>query len=125
MSKFLIDTNVFSEIFKGNRDVTDFVEGIDALIDMTVYIECIQGSKSNAEKTSIKNYLATFAMFLLTAEVSELAIRLIDQYSNSHGLFLPDALIAATALENDLLIVTYNTKDFQFIDSLECQEPAT
>ena len=123
MSKFLIDTNVFSEVFKGNPYTTNFIESIDSLIDTTVYIECIQGSKSNVEKTFIKNYLATFPMLSLTYEISELAIRLIDRYSNSHGLFLPDALIAATALDNDLAIVTYNTKDFMFIDGLDCQVP--
>ncbi len=123
MSKFLIDTNVFSEIFKANRDVTDYVRGLDSIIDTTIYIECIQGSKSNAEKISIKNYLATFPIVSLTAGISEIAIRLIDQYSNSHGLFLPDALIAASALENDLAILTYNIRDFRFIAGLDCQKP--
>jgi len=37
---------------------------------------------------------------------------------------LPDALIAATALENDLTVVTYNVDDFKFIDGLKWQKPA-
>lgn len=50
--------------------------------------------------------------------------KLIDAYSNSHGLLLADALIAATALENDLTIVTYNIDDFKFIKDLKWQKPA-
>lgn len=50
-------------------------------------------------------------------------MELIDAYSNSFGLFLPDALIAATALENDLTIVTYNVNDFKFIQDLKWQKP--
>ena len=47
MSGFLIDTNVFSEIFKGDLEMSRFVIGLNSVIDATIYIECIQGSKSN------------------------------------------------------------------------------
>ena len=49
MIDHLTDTNVFSEIFKGNADVKKFVEGFENSIDSTVYVECLQGSKSNCE----------------------------------------------------------------------------
>ncbi len=124
MSKYLPDTNVFSKIFKGDLKVKSFVESLVAVIDATFYIECLQGSKSNQEKRFIKSYLSNFPILLITPKISERAIRLIDAYSNSFGLFLPDALIAATALENDLTIVTYNIDDFKFIDGLKYQKPA-
>ncbi len=54
------------------------------------YIECLSGSKCN-----FTNYSENFTTRY-------------DRYSNSHGLLLADALIAATALENDLTVVTYN-----------------
>jgi len=92
MSKYLPDTNVFSKIFKGDLKVKNFVESIVAVIDATVYIECLQGSKSNQEKRFIKSYLSNFPILLITPKISERAIRLIDAYSNSFGLFLPDAL---------------------------------
>ena len=55
----------------------------------------------------------------MDSDISQLAIELIDTYSNSHGLLLADALIAATALENDLTILTYNIDDFKFIKNLK------
>ncbi|HSK72866.1 MAG TPA: type II toxin-antitoxin system VapC family toxin [Pyrinomonadaceae bacterium] len=123
MSRFLPDTNVFSKVFKGDLALTQYVESLDAVIDTTVYIECLQGSKSNQEKQKIKKALDNFPLLLITPEVSVRAIDLIDKYSNSHGLLLPDALIAATALENDLTIVTYNVNDFKFIQDLKWQKP--
>lgn len=123
MSQYLPDTNVFSKIFKGDSAVKSFIENLDAVIDATVYIECLQGSKSNQEKRFIKGYLSNFPVLLITPKISERAISLIDAYSNSFGLFLPDALIAATALENDLTVVTYNVDDFKFINDLKYLKP--
>ena len=124
MSQFLIDTNVFSKVFGNNLSVKEFIEGLDAVIDATVYIECLQGSKANHEKRVIEKYLHKFPLLPITPTTSAKAIALIRNYSNSHGLLLPDALIAATALENDLVVVTYNVNDFKFIDGLKYQRPS-
>ena len=124
MSRFLPDTNVFSKIFGNNLLVKQFVESLDAVIDTTIYIECIQGSKSNQEKRVIEKYLTRFPLLPITPGSSGKAIELIRSYSNSYGLLLPDALIAATALENDLTIVTYNIDDFKFIGGLKTLKPA-
>jgi hypothetical protein len=124
VSQFLPDTNVFSKIFGNNLLVKQFVESLDAAIDATIYIECLQGSKSNREKRVIEKYLMRFPLLPITSASSIRAIELIRNYSNSHGLMLPDALIAATALENDLAVVTYNIDDFKFIQGLKYLEPA-
>jgi predicted nucleic acid-binding protein len=123
MTDHLIDTNVFSEIFKGNDQVKKFVEGLDCSIDVTVYVECIQGSKSSIEKRKIKKYLTRFPLFYHNAQISEQTIALIDAYSNSHGLMLPDAQIAAVCLVRDLTLVTYNVSDFKFIKGLKLRKP--
>lgn len=124
MSKCLPDTNVFSKIFAGDSDVRDFVESFDPAEDVTVYIECLQGSKANSEKLKIKKYLNNFPLLLLSPEISKRAILLIDKYSNSNGLLLPDALIASTVMEYDLILPTYNVGDFKFIDGLRFQQPS-
>ncbi len=123
MIDHLTDTNVFSEIFKGNADVKTFVESFENSVDATVYIECLQGSKSNHEKTIIKKYLSRFPVFYHTPDISKRTIALIEQYSNSHGLLLPDAQIAAVCLEYDLTLITYNVGDFKFINGLKHLKP--
>ncbi len=123
MSNHLPDTNVFSKIFKRNFDVQSFVEILNSVLCSTVYIECLQGSKSNQEKSRIKKYLETFSIFYQTEEISRRAVALIDRYSNTHGLTLADAQIAAVCLEIDLTLVTYNVKDFLFIAGLKITTP--
>lgn len=123
MSKFLPDTNVFAKIFGNDPKVKQFVESLDAVIDATIYIECIQGSKSNREKRVIEKYLTRFPLLPITSQSSLKALELIRSYSNSHGLFLPDALIAASALESDLTVLTYNINDFKFIQDLKYLKP--
>ncbi len=121
--KYLPDTNVFSEVFKGNQVVTDFVANLESVIDTTVYVECLQGSKSNQEKQVIRKVLDNFPLLPIDEKVSSRVIELIDTYSNSHGLLLEDALIAATAIENDLTVLNYNIADFQFIKDLNVEKP--
>ncbi|WP_081475148.1 PIN domain-containing protein [Caldithrix abyssi] len=58
-------------------------------------------------------------MLSLNEEITETAINLIEKYSKSHGLKIPDALIASTALYHDIILWTYNTKDFLFIEDIK------
>jgi predicted nucleic acid-binding protein len=124
MADFLIDTNVFSRIFTGDKNVKLFVETLDAAVDTVVYVECLQGSKSNREKRIVDRYLARFELSHLTAEISLRTIDLIRTYSNTHGLLLADALIAATCLDGGLTLVTYNVSDFHFISGLKYLKPS-
>lgn len=48
----------------------------------------------------------------------------METYSLSHKLSLPDALIAATAIEHDIPLYTLNLKDFRFISMLQLHTPA-
>ena len=123
MADYLLDTNVLSKIFYGDSTLKAFVDSLDAGIDTVVYIECIQGSISKKDKDLIKKSLASLAYFPLSAEIGYQATELIDSYSSSKGLFLADALIASTALVNDLTLVTYNVKDFKFIKGLSVIRP--
>lgn len=123
MIEYLIDTNVFSKVFKGDKAVTGYVANLEAAIDVTIYIECLQGSKSNQEKRIVKKVSDNYPLLPIAPKTSERAVELIDDYSNSHGLLLADALIAATALENDLTVLTYNGGDFKFIQNLKWRQP--
>lgn len=45
-------------------------------------------------------------------------MELIDRYALSHGLQMGDALVAATALEHDLTVLTANAKHLGAVDGL-------
>jgi len=75
-------------------------------------LELIQGAKNKDEVRKIEEYLTRFDLIHFDSVISWHSIRLIRNYSKSHGLMLPDAVIAATCLEHNLSLITFNTKDF-------------
>lgn len=81
------------------------------------------GFKVESGKAEDQTGLDNLPLLHITANISQTTINLIDSYSNSHGLFIADALIAASALENDLTLVTYNIGDLKFINGLKYLEP--
>jgi tRNA(fMet)-specific endonuclease VapC len=55
--------------------------------------------------------------------ISTQFIELMETYSLSHKLSIPDALIASTALVHKIDLYTLNLKDFCFIEGLNLHEP--
>ena len=123
MIEYLIDTNIFIAILKGNAKLKLFVESLACALDTTIYTELIQGSKDKAEVQKIEKYLTRFELVHFDKAISQRTLELIRTYSKSHGLMFGDAIIAATCLENDFTLLTYNVKDFRFIKSLKIQTP--
>jgi predicted nucleic acid-binding protein len=99
---------------------------MDKLIDIEfntsiiVKIEVLGFNGDPLEMQKIDDFLTFANIFYLDDIVSDKAIYLRKTYKK---LKLGDALIAATALVNDLVIVTRNTKDFQNIAGLEYLNP--
>ncbi len=123
MIEYLIDTNVFIAVLKGNAKLKSFIESLACALDTTVYIELIQGAKNKAEVQTIEKYLTRFELIHFEKDVSRKAIELVRTYSKSHGLMFGDAIIAATCLENNLILITYNVKDFRFVNGLKITQP--
>lgn len=66
--------------------------------------------------------MSTFSVISIDDSISKKAIDLIEYYAKSHGLMIPDAIIAATALVESVEIMTLNIKDFRFIKELKIFE---
>jgi len=56
-----------------------------------------------------------------TKTISERGVRLVEEHFLAHHLQLADALIAATAIERKLAVVTSNTKHFQLVKTLKVE----
>lgn len=55
----------------------------------------------------------------LEPAISDKAVELLKRFRLSHGLLIPDSLIAATDLVTGSPLATKNRSDFHFIDGLE------
>lgn len=82
-------------------------------------MELMLGATNKADMISITKKLSRFNIALINNDITLRAFELIQAYRLSHGLSLPDSMIAATALVADLELFTYNTKDFKFISGLK------
>ncbi len=120
MEMILLDTNILIEILKGNQTTIAQLEKLNSLFSISVisYMELIYGALNKNEVKKIEKFLYQFEIFPINEQISLKALELIKQYAKSHFLDIPDALIAATAIENDCQLFTYNLKDFQYIKNL-------
>ncbi len=78
----------------------------------------IYGARNKRETQKLSQFLQLFDLVQVNESISATALQLITQYAKSHTLDIPDALIAATALENNASLLTYNVKDFKYISQL-------
>jgi predicted nucleic acid-binding protein len=81
-------------------------------------MELYCGALNKLELQRIRKHLRAFHLCPIESEISDQATVLIERYAKSHGLLIPDALIAATALYHNYPLVTLNLKDFKYIEKL-------
>ncbi len=121
----LCDSNVFIELFRANRKTLYDMETIGAanvLASSITLMELFVGADNKDQLRKIKKDMRRFRTEYVDEEISRRAVELSEQYSKSHGLDIPDALIAATALIREVELFTYNTKDFHFIDGIKLHQ---
>ncbi len=119
MDKVLVDTNVFIDIFKGRKELLDYLKSIEVYVNPIIQMEIYVGAINKIEIKKFERFFNDFRITLINEEISQTAVELTKTYSKSHGLAIPDAFIAATCLENSIQLLTFNSKDFKFIDNLK------
>jgi tRNA(fMet)-specific endonuclease VapC len=76
------------------------------------------GARDKRELKNLRENLSLLQQIPINEEISGLHLDLLEKYSLSHRLSIPDALIAATALYYSFPLYTLNTKDFRYISGL-------
>lgn len=118
----LCDTNIIIEILKGNKRTINIIESIgleNIAISSVTVMELYFGALNKRELNKIKKHLQALNIVHFDTDISESAIKLIERFSKSHGLQIPDAIIAATAMTSEIKLFTFNLKDFKYIDGLK------
>lgn len=80
--------------------------------------EFIYGSQNKKEKEINKGFLEKLPIIEIDEAVSRLTYTLLDKYDLGTKLGIADALIAATAIVNDLSFWTNNLRHFKKIKEL-------
>lgn len=82
----------------------------------------IVGARDKRELATIDSFLALCQLIPLSESIGAGAYRLLKIYANSHGLHVLDSLVAATAIDKALTLVTPNRKHYQ-IEGLLLEVP--
>lgn len=122
---YLIDTNVLSELRRKSPDpgvVAWFSQRPPATLHLSVLTlgeirKGIEGVGDEVRKQSLIDWLETDLPTFFTGRILDVNGAVADRWGRlvaAAGRPLPtiDSLLAATALEHDLVLVTLNTKDF-------------
>lgn len=124
---YLLDTNILIYHLKGDipeREI-EKLEGIlkrSFIISVITKIEFLGWRKHTVDGfLKAHEFLRHAAIVPVDNELADLAIEL----RRKSNIKLADALIAATALSNDLVLVTGNEDDFKTLEELEIYNPLT
>lgn len=118
----LCDTNILIEFYKGNIEIGKTLESIkqkNIRISVVTAGELLFGVLNKKELKQINKDISFLGLLNITESTGRVFIELMNKYSLSHNLNLPDGLIAATSIDNEIPLFTLNTKDFKFIKELE------
>ncbi len=122
---YLIDTNVFTKYTqeelseKGNDLVDEILNSFSCQISVITRIELLSWNTDQDTIDLIEEFIGMSKEFGLTEEI---IIKTAEMRRNIK-IKLPDAVIATTAMVNDLILVSDNDKDFGKIPHLRYVNP--
>lgn len=125
-SRVLVDTDVLIEFARGQHQIAQLLNRLETAhvlaISVVTHMELLVGARNKAHLRKMDEFIRRFSEILLDERISETAVDLLRRYRLSHGLLLPDTLIAATAVVGQMPLLTRNQRDFQFIDGLDLMD---
>lgn len=118
----IVDTDILIDAALQISEAIDCLDEIEQrstpAISAITQMELFVGCRNKTEFRKTERFLQRFRVLRLNEQISDTAIHLLRQYRLSHGLAIPDALIAATALTLNQDFITKNQRDYRFISGL-------
>jgi predicted nucleic acid-binding protein len=117
----LFDTDIFIWVQRGNARAAARINAAqERYVSIQTYMELLQSTANKKQHQYTKSFLIDleFTILPLTENIGHRAAVYIEEYSLSSGLRAGDAIIAATAVENNIPLMTSNIKHFKPINEL-------
>lgn len=113
------DTNVLIDFSRNLPSAVAFMATQKAIAAVQISIvsamELVFGCLNKAEMRTLQKFRLSLTILAISEMASQHALQLMESYTLSHSLSVPDAIIAATALEHNLPLYTLNARPFQMI----------
>jgi hypothetical protein len=116
-ARFLIDTDVLIEYLRGKRQAAEYLEGIEGelMISAITVAELFSGVHGSNEMEALDQFMLAFQVVPVDDRLARQGGLIRQQYHPSHGIGLADALIAATALDREAQLVTFNRRHYPMV----------
>jgi hypothetical protein len=117
----IFDTDIFIWVQRGNKKAARIMEKAeDRFLSIQTYMELMQCARNKIQHKYVKDFISSFGFIVLpfTENIGHRASIYIEEYTLSSGLQSGDAIIAATAVENNLTLTSSNLKHFRAIKEL-------
>ena len=118
----IFDTDIFIWAQRGNEKAAKVMEmSEERHLSIQSYMELLQCARNKKQHKYIKDFLKDFDFLVLplTENIGHRASIYVEEYTLASGLRSGDAIIAATAVENNLPLVSSNVKHFKRIKELQ------
>ena len=118
----LFDTDVLIYAQRGSRRAALAIDNAARRpISVQSLMELVQGARDKDDLRLIKRFLVElgFTVLPLTDNIGHRSLVYVEEYGLSSGLRAGDAIIAATAVENALPLVSANAKHFRPVKELD------
>ncbi len=118
----IFDTDIFIWVQRGSEKAARLMQKIeDKFLSVQTYMELLQCARNKTQHKYVKDFISSFNFMVLplTENIGHRASIYIEEYTLSSGLRSGDAIIAATAVENNMALVSSNAKHFKVIKDLE------
>ena len=118
----MVDTDVLIDAGRGAIEAMTCLKLLEdnacPAVSVVTQMELMVGCRNKKESKALERFLARFQILTLSEPISDRAVTLLRTYRLSHGILIPDALIAATALHLGYPFVAKNQRDYRFIEGL-------
>jgi len=118
----LIDTDVLIDYSRGIEQTRELLKDMSTKYLLSISVitkfELMVGCENKADLRSLYDFLSDFEVIHLNTTISQIAVQLFEDYRLSHGVLIPDMLIASSALSLEIPLLSKNRKDFRFIKKL-------
>ncbi len=121
----IIDTDVLIWDLRGNTAArTTIAANLPFTISTVTYIELLQGMRNKQELKALQRQLRRWSVTILqiTPDISGRAMFYVEEYCLSHTMQLADALIAASAVEQNETLLTANSRHYRHLPELVLAE---
>jgi len=121
LDSMIFDTDIFIWIQRGNRKAAGLIDRSEERhLSIYSYMELLQAAKNKHQHRYINDFLSSFGFVVLplSESIGHRALIYLEEYALSHDLRAGDAIIAATAAENNMTLVSSNIRHFKPIKEL-------